>query len=86
MNAHKIQIVTLLGHRYDIECECTRCVAIHAHQRLVRRQRRKALVAAVLRTAARKQLFAAYERLRAENPQHSKVIADLYWEAQRKLG
>lgn len=86
MNAHKIRLVTRTGHSYDIECECTRCVAIHAHQQRARRQRRKALVAAVLRTAARKQLFATYERLRAENPEHAQAIADLYWEAQRKLG
>jgi len=86
MKAHKIQVVTQQGHRYDIECECTRCVAIHAHRQLVRRQRRKALVMAVLRTAARERLFAVYERLRAENPQHARAIADLYWEAQRKLG
>lgn len=86
MKAHKIRLVTLLGHRYDIECECARCVAIHAHQHRVRRQRRKALVMAVLRTAARERLYATYERLRAENPQHARVLGDLYWEAQRKLG
>lgn len=78
--------MTPLGHRYVIECECTRCVAIHAHQQLVRRQRRKALVMAVLRTAARERLFATYERLRAENPQHARTLDRLYWEAQRKLG
>jgi hypothetical protein len=86
MNAHKIQIVTLLGHRYDIECECTRCVAVASAQRRQRRQRRKALVAAVRKTAARKQLYAVYERLVGENPEHAQVLADLYWEAQRKLG
>lgn len=86
MNAHKIRLVTRTGHRYDIECECTRCVAIHAHRQLVRRQRRKALVMAVLRTAARERLFAVYERLRAENPEHAQVIDRLYWQAQRKLG
>ena len=86
MNAHKIQIVTLLGHRYDIECECTRCVAVATHQQRLRRQRRKALVMAVLRTAARERLFAVYERLRAENPQHTRTLDNLYWEAQRRLG
>ena len=86
MNAHKIRLVTRTGHSYDIECECTRCVATAMHQQLVRRQRRKALVTAVRQTAARKRLYATYERLRAENPQHAQVLADLYWKAQRKLG
>lgn len=86
MNAHKIQIVTQMGHRYDIECECARCVAIHAHQQRRSRQRRKALVAAVRKTAARKALATAYERLVGENPEHARMLADLYWEAQLRLG
>jgi len=86
MNAHKIRLVTRTGRRYDVECECTRCVAIHAHQQRARRQRRKALVTAVRKTAARERLFATYERLRAENPQHAQVIDRLYWEAQLRLG
>lgn len=86
MKAHKVQIVTRTGHRYDIECECTRCVAVATHQQRQRRQRRKALVVAVARTAARKALYGRYERLRAKHPQHARVLADLYWEAQRKLG
>lgn len=86
MKAHKIRLVTHQGHRYDIECECTRCVAVATHQQRARRQRRKALVAAVLRTAARKRLFGTYERLVGENPEHSEVIASLYWEAQLRLG
>lgn len=86
MQAHKIQIVTHQGHRYDIECECTRCVAVATHQQRARRQRRKALVAAVRKTAARKQLYVTYERLRAENPQHAQTVDHLYWQAQRKLG
>lgn len=84
MKAHKL--MTHQGHRYDIECECTRCVAVATHQHRIRRQRRKALVMAVLRTAARQRLFATYERLRAENPQHARVIDNLYWEAQLRLG
>lgn len=86
MNAHKIQLVTRTGHRYDVECECTRCVAVASAQRRIRRQRRKALVTAVRKTAAREQLYAVYERLVGENPEHAQVLADLYWEAQRKLG
>jgi len=86
MQTHKVRVVTLLGHRYDVECECARCVAVATHQQRLRRQRRKALVTAVWRTAARKRLYATYERLRAENPQHAQVLADLYWKAQRKLG
>lgn len=86
MQAHKVKVMTQMGRRYDVECECTRCVAIHAHQQRARRQRRKALVAAVLRTAARTRLFETHERLRAENPQHARVLGDLYWEAQLRLG
>lgn len=86
MQAHKIQVVTRLGHRYDVECECTRCVAVATHQHRVRRQRRKALVMAVRKTAARKALVEAHERLVGENPEHAQVIGKLYWEAQLRLG